>query len=360
MSDDRFDDFEEKAKDVDPFESPHSTTGWVVIAGLFLLACGLWVLAGPTYLKKYVQPGPSQTQSDGDSSGIVAEPSGDGTIPGRQSDEMAVTFLHAKYGDGILVQAPNNATSLIDGGEGGNPDNENVPAYDLAYELYFPLFQEVGITRLKHLISTVPLSHHMGVHADIIASDRVRVGNYWRSGYPASFYSFRRAEIEAGKRELSMNDMETGDRIDFGPGIESLVIKGDDDEKLPASSSHVLLLKYGDVRLLLMSDLPADKEGEMVLEWSDALKSDVLKVGTHGSRDSTTMELLQYVNPTHAVISVSRRNPLNAPHEEVLSRLKKAGVEAGRIYRTDTDGHIGFYTDGNEIRVKPGILSSLD
>jgi competence protein ComEC len=360
MSDDRFDDFEEKAKEVDPFEPEHSTTGWVVIATLVLIAGGLWFYAGPTYLKKYVSPPPqASSQDSSDSGSVFGSPSGDGTIPGREPDEMAVVFLNVKYGDGILVQAPDNTTSLIDGGEGGNPDSEQVPAYDWAYELYFPLFEEVGITRIEHLISTVPLSHHMGVHADLIANDKLTVNTLHRTGYPASFYSFRRAKLEARNHDVPVKTMNSGDRIDFGSGVKSQVVFGDDGEKLAPASSHVLSLKYGDISFLLMSDLPSRKEAEMVLEWSDALESDVLKVGDHGNRESTSMELLRYVKPDHAVISVSRRNPLNAPHEETLQRLNKAGINTRQIFRTDTDGHIGFFTDGNTIRVETGILSSL-
>lgn len=360
MSDNRFEDFEKKASEVDPFEPQHSTLGWGIITGLFLLACVLWIFAGPNYIKQFVLPESDQgtaQESERELENFSGE-KGDGSIPGRKPGELAIVFMNVKYGDGILVQAPDNTTSLIDGGEGSNPEEEGVPAYDLAYELYLPLFKKLGISQLEHLVATTPSSHHMGAHADIVAHDDVSVQNIHRTGYPASFYDFRRLGLEARDKGITTNNMDVGEQIDFGPGVKSQVLFGNDGAKFPPPSSHVLYLKYGDVRFLLMSDLPSENEKELVLEWADSMSADVLKVGTHGSRDSTSMELLQYVQPGYAVISVSRRNPLGAPHDEVLERLKKSGVEEQRVFRTDVGGNIAFFTDGQTIRVQPGVLKN--
>lgn len=360
MSEDRFEEFEKRAREVDPFKPAHSTGGWVAIVVVFLVSCVLWFYAGPSYLYRFVitPPSKSDTSVPGEasvSSGMYL-PTGDGTIPRRREDELAIVFLHVGYGDGILVQTPDNRTTLIDGGEGTQPEEEGVQAYDWAHELYFPLFSDLGIGRLYRLISTTPLSHHMGAQAGLMADKRLDVDEVLVSGYPSSFYSSRRREIVSRNQNIPVQDMKAGQELQLGAGLKTKVLYGRNSAKSPESASHVLLLKYGGIKFLLMSDLPTKEEKKMVLEWGKSLNANVLKVGTHGSRDSTSLELLRFVDPDQAVISVPQRNPINAPHEEAMDRLKKAGIQDSQLYRTDMDGHIGFFTDGNEIRVESDIL----
>jgi len=364
MSDNRLEEFDKRAEEVDPFKPKHSSLGWAFIGSIFVLACTLWFFAGPTYMKRFVLSPQKQSQfrnnasvSSGEQLSSASNAPGDGTIPGRKPNEMAIIFMDVKYGDGILVQAPDNTTSLIDGGEGSNPAEENVKAYDWAYELYLPLFEKLGIQEVKHLVSTVPLSHHMGIHADLIADEQLEVRNVFKTGYPASFYSFRRRKLEARNRDVGVEEIDVEDRINFGPGIKSMVLFGDDSAKFPKSASHVIALKYGEIGILLMSDLPNEQERKLVLKWADALNSNVVKVGRHGSKSSTSMELLRYSNPNYAVISSSRRNPLNAPHDEMISRLEKAGIPSRRILRTSTQGHVAMFTDGTKLRITKGMFA---
>jgi competence protein ComEC len=74
---------------------------------------------------------------------------------------------------------------------------------------------------------------------------------------------------------------------------------------------------------------------------------DILKVGHHGSRTSTTTPFLRQVRPRYAGISVGRANPWGHPHPEVLQALRLAG---SRTFRTDQHGMITLETDGNWIR----------
>ena len=76
------------------------------------------------------------------------------------------------------------------------------------------------------------------------------------------------------------------------------------------------------------------------------LKSDVLKLGHHGSHSSTSEAFLKAVDPDVAVISCKYKNKYGHPHKEVLSLLKKYHIP---LYRTDESSSIVFYSDGNEI-----------
>ena len=75
------------------------------------------------------------------------------------------------------------------------------------------------------------------------------------------------------------------------------------------------------------------------------VKADVLKVGFHGSRDSTSDDFLSRVAPKYAVISVGK-NPYGHPSSATINKLKNADIE---VYRTDLDGTITFTSDGTDI-----------
>jgi beta-lactamase superfamily II metal-dependent hydrolase len=78
------------------------------------------------------------------------------------------------------------------------------------------------------------------------------------------------------------------------------------------------------------------------------LHSDILKIGHHGSKNSTTPDFLSAVNPQIAIISSGEGNSYGHPSPEVLYRLESAGV---RTLRTDTNGAIHILTDGKQIEV---------
>ncbi len=81
---------------------------------------------------------------------------------------------------------------------------------------------------------------------------------------------------------------------------------------------------------------------------TDDLRADVLKVGHHGSKNSSTQEFLDAVRPKIAIISAGEDNPYGHPSPELIERLETAGA---RILRTDRDGAIHVVTDGEGLNV---------
>ena len=111
--------------------------------------------------------------------------------------------------------------------------------------------------------------------------------------------------------------------------------------------SAVLKLTYGDKSFLFMGDAEALAEKEILQKFD--VKSNVLKVGHHGSSTSSHNAFLKAVNPEIAVISVGEGNDYGHPHKSVLNRLEKIGT---RLYRTDLNGTVKIYCDGKSIEVK--------
>jgi competence protein ComEC len=107
-------------------------------------------------------------------------------------------------------------------------------------------------------------------------------------------------------------------------------------------------VSYGGTSALLEGDAEAPSEARMVAE--GGLKSDLLKLGHHGSRTSTTPAFLAAVAPSYSVISVGRRNFYGHPRHEVLEELQEGHVAT---YRTDMLGLTSFYLDGQHVYAEP-------
>jgi competence protein ComEC len=113
--------------------------------------------------------------------------------------------------------------------------------------------------------------------------------------------------------------------------------------------SLVLQLHYRNRSILLTGDAEKQAEHEILEENSaETLRADVLKLGHHGSKNSTSLEFLAAVRPRVGIISVGEDNPYGHPSPELLERLQNAGV---RILRTDRDGAVHMLTDGTRLEI---------
>jgi len=103
------------------------------------------------------------------------------------------------------------------------------------------------------------------------------------------------------------------------------------------------------IRVLLPGDAEKQAEYAMLSETNAGkLHADVLKVGHHGSKNSTMPEFLESVGPRIAIISAGEQNPYGHPSPELLERLRESGA---RILRTDEEGAVQVVTDGHSLRV---------
>ena len=118
-------------------------------------------------------------------------------------------------------------------------------------------------------------------------------------------------------------------------------------QRVRNDDSIVIEVVYRDVALLLTGDIGADVERAIVPRLTPA-RIRILKVAHHGSRTSTSRELLEAWRPQIALISCGRGNPFGHPAPDVIARLEAIGA---RIYRTDLNGEITVDTDGMHARV---------
>lgn len=126
-------------------------------------------------------------------------------------------------------------------------------------------------------------------------------------------------------------------------------------------NSVVIRLQIGESSFLLMGDAEADTE-ESILQSGLEVKSDVLKVGHHGSNSSTTDAFLNAVSPSIAIISAGQNNQYGHPHKETLDKLSAHEItvygtyNSGSIVATANSTTIDFPTDLKPIPEFPLII----
>ena len=111
-------------------------------------------------------------------------------------------------------------------------------------------------------------------------------------------------------------------------------------------NSNVIYTELNGYKFLFMGDAGIDKEKDILNKYN-LLDIDVLKVGHHGSKTSSSKEFINEVNPKYSVISVGKNNRYGHPNKEVLNNL-----ENSKIYRTDQDGSIMFKIKNKKLKIE--------
>lgn len=254
-----------------------------------------------------------------------------------QSDVLTVAFLDVGQGDAIFIETPSGAQMLIDGGAGRAVLRElgkAMPFYDRSIDI---------------VLATHPDQDHIGGLPDVIG--RYDVSYFVEPGVAndtAVYHSLmRELEEEGAPRVYARRGMQ----VQLGGGAVFDVLFPDRDVSGldPNEASIIGRLTYGDTSFLFTGDASKSIEEYLVLLDQEALDTDVLKVGHHGSKTSTARAFVGAVSPEYAVISAGRDNRYGHPHQDVLDTLAEFDVE---VFTTAEDGTVIFVSDGENLKIK--------
>jgi len=247
---------------------------------------------------------------------------------------LCVVFLDVGQGDSIFIQSPNGTQMLVDGGR------DNTVLRELGSVMGF--FDK----DLDYVLATHPDADHVGGLADVL--ERYEVKNVIRTENESDTPVWKRVEELIGEEGAKIYFARRAERYDLGGGVTLEILFPDIDPVALESNiaSIVAKLVYGETSFMLTGDSPKAIEEYLVLIEGERLKSDVLKVGHHGSRTSTSQFFLDEVRPTHAVISSGKDNQYGHPHVEVTDMLFNTGV---KTYNTAEEGRIVFWSDGKVV-----------
>jgi competence protein ComEC len=250
---------------------------------------------------------------------------------------LEVTFFDIGQGDASFIEAPNNNQILIDGGPTSAVISKlakEMPFYDRTIDL---------------VILTHPDYDHLTGLLDVLK--RYKVKNILWTGVITDTPQFSEWQKLLSKENANVVIAKKCERVTIqsDPLIYFDIIYPDRDLegnniKNTNDTSVISRLVFDNNSFLFTGDATEKIDPELA---GENLKSDVLKVAHHGSKDSMTDDFLNSVLPKMAVISVGKDNSYGHPNIETLEKLNKSGIQ---VLRTDEMGDVRFVSDGKNIK----------
>ena len=255
-----------------------------------------------------------------------------GTVAITPGEELKVHFLDVGQGDSIIIELPTNETILIDA------------SIKDASDKIIKYLKEENVSKIDYVFATHPHSDHIGGMSAVIKA--FDIGQIYMPKAVTTTKTYENLLLTIKDKNLKIKTAKAGNTIIDTDDLKLVVLAPNQDSYESLNNySIVLKLTYKEKSFLFTGDAETLSEKEITGD----VEADVLKVGHHGSRTSTSQAFLNKVNPSYAVISVGLNNDYKHPHQEVLDRLEKKNI---KIYRTDQNGDIIFTTDGYNIDVK--------
>ena len=254
-----------------------------------------------------------------------------------QSEFLSVTFLDIGQGDATLIETPDGVKLLIDGGPDGTVLRR------LATEL--PWFDHT----LDIILGTHPDKDHIGGLVDVLK--RFTVGQIItteNTGETMVASSFRKGLVQEG---AIVTMARAGQVYQLGASTTLTIFSPASNPAMLESNtaSIVAKLSYGDIDFMLTGDAPISIEEYLVKTYGPALQSEVLKLGHHGSKTSSSESFLDTVKPAYAVVSAGKGNSYGHPHQAVVEAVNARGIN---LVSTIDSGSIHFETDGIAVWVR--------
>lgn len=252
---------------------------------------------------------------------------------------LTVAFLDIGQGDAIYVEAPNGNQLLIDGG----PPKEVLSALRKMMPFYDRSIDMIMVTN--------PDKDHVAGFIDVL--ETYKVGAIVEPGTAGASAEYKVLEglvrEEGAKKTIARRGQIIWLDKKHGVGFQIFFPDRGISGVGTNDGSIVGRLFYGDTSIMFTGDSTQNVEQYLVSLDGKNLKSDVLKVGHHGSRTSTSEEFTGFVSPEYAVISDGKGNSYGHPHQETLDTLAKFDV---KVFRTDLSGTVVMKSDGKSFVVE--------
>lgn len=279
-----------------------------------------------------------------------------GFVRHESAPRLDIVFLDVGQGDATLIRLPNGKHVLIDAGI-------RSPYVDHGERTVLPHLKRYGVDRIDAFILTHADADHIGGAASVLAD--VPVGRLIHNGQRGATDLWADVFAAADSMSVRTERAVAGDSLALDPTVririlgpsDGIVRGGDANE-----ASVVVLIQYGNTTAILTGDAEHAGEADLVKRYGRTLHADVVKVGHHGSRTSSTPAFVAAVasapvgsatrrtstgapanGPQYAVVSVAERNRYGLPNDEPLARWAGTGAS---VLQTAQEGAVWLRSDG--------------
>lgn len=252
---------------------------------------------------------------------------------------LTVKVLDVGQGDSILIRTAEQVV-LVDSGDSAN-----------SKKLLVMLAKE-KIGKIDKVIITHPHADHLGGMPAVM--DRYSIVHIYDSGQTTTSKLYRKYLTIIKNKKIQFSVVKEGQTIDIG-GNTMLQVLAPSQPYFTGTRSDinnnsiVLKLVSKDFSMLLTGDAEKNTEQRLVKQYGAKLKSNILKVGHHGSSSASSTLFIKKVAPAEAVISSGANNDYHHPHSSVLKKYNKGKIA---IYRTDLHGTITIRSDGRTYSIE--------
>ena len=251
-----------------------------------------------------------------------------------------VYFLDVGQGDSTLLKL-NDKNILIDTGgiityKSYDEWNKRNNTFNLMNDNIILFFKSIGIKKIDYLIITHGDKDHCGFAKDLINNFKVK-----EVIFNCGNYNYLEKEIISLLETKNIKYKKCINKLDNLYFLQTKEYNNEND------NSNVIYTELNGYKFMFMGDASITTEKEIMNRYNIS-DIDVLKVGHHGSRTSSSKEFIKDINPKYSIISVGKNNRYGHPSKEVLENLKES-----KIYRTDEDGSIMFkIKKGNMVQIE--------
>lgn len=244
-----------------------------------------------------------------------------------------VTFLDVGQGDSNIIVMPGGKTILIDTAGSYNISGK------IVNNRLIPYLNSIGINKIDYLILTHGDYDHMGEAINLVNNFKVE-----KVIFNCGEYNDLEKELikVLDKKKIKYYSCIKELNIDKN----KLYFLNNKDYGNENDNSSVIYTELNNYKFLFMGDAGIEVE-EDIIEKYNLSDIDVLKVGHHGSKTSSSKEFINEVNPKYSIISVGKNNRYGHPNDSVLDNL-----ENSKIYMTDKDGSIMFKINNNKLQTE--------
>jgi competence protein ComEC len=258
-----------------------------------------------------------------------------------QDNKLNIVAIDIGQGDAFLIKFPNEKTALIDAGEA-------TQYFDNGERIILPLLKYFGIDKIDYgFISHVDSDHYSGFislilngtikeiykpQLDTAYKKDVRLEKFLRgNNIPIHYYNKSVLKIGNARMYVLNNPNEAG-----YPALKM------------NDKSGIVKLVYGDKSFLFIGDAERKAEVNLINHYDEFLKSDLLKLGHHGSSTGSSDKFLDAVDPQFALISAGQYNKFKHPSPITMKKIEERKIKS---FRTDQLGCILLTSDGNSINL---------
>ncbi|MFW2423887.1 DNA internalization-related competence protein ComEC/Rec2 [Staphylococcus cohnii subsp. cohnii] len=252
-----------------------------------------------------------------------------------QVRDYQLTMLDVGQGDALLFETKLHESLLIDTGGNFN-STQNFANHSISKYHILPTLKRHNIKKIDYVVVTHPHLDHIG-ELDYLTKS-LKIKNIIINANSFKIKELNHLKNTCLKKDIKLIDFKNKLQFFMNKAKVNLLDATISNSDNLNEQSIIILIQYKSYKILLMGDATNNNEENLIHKYH-LYNVDILKVGHHGSRTSTSNNLLKAIRPKIALISVGEKNKYRLPNPQIINRLKSFDI---KIFQTNINGEVNI------------------